>query len=524
MRQLFAEDEQRFSHFSLNSCGLTLDYSKNRITTETCQRLFAVAEEAKLECSIAALFAGERVNFTENRAAFHMALRAPAGQAVMLGDEDVSGKVQSVLNRMKRLSEQLNSGQWRGYSGKPITDVVNIGIGGSDLGPAMVYEALKPYALSSLRIHFVSNVDGAHLAQQLSYLDPEQTLFVIASKSFTTPDTMLNAHSARSWLLNKAGDKQAVKRHFVAVSTNAEGVAEFGIDTDQMFEFWDWVGGRYSLWSAVGLPLVLGLGFDNFRQLLDGAHAMDLHFSQAPLSQNMPVILGLIGIWYNNLFGFNAHAVLPYDQSLNRLSAYLQQLDMESNGKRVDAQGRLIDYATGPLIWGEPGTNSQHAFFQLLHQGTQIIPADFILPMQSHYSLDERHHRLLVANGFAQSQAFMRGKNEQEARQELEQQGLDEAAIEQLLPHKLFPGNRPSNSLLMEKLTPKTLGSLIALYEHKVFVQGAIWNINCFDQWGVELGKQLASSIEPQLENAQDGGETDSSTQGLINYYHQHKR
>ncbi len=518
MRDLFQQDPQRFARFSLNQGDFLLDYSKNLITEETFALLMQLARETGLNQWIERMFAGEAINFTEGRAVLHTALRNRSGKPVMVDGKDVMPDVRRVLAHMGEFSQRVRSGQWRGYSGKSITDIVNIGIGGSDLGPVMVTEALKHYEKPGLKAHFVSNVDGTHLAETLKRIDPETTLFVIASKTFTTQETLTNARSAREWLLRAAKDEAAIARHFVAVSTNAGEVAKFGIDTANMFEFWDWVGGRYSLWSAIGLPIALYLGMDHFEALLAGAFEMDEHFRHAPFEQNMPVILGLLGIWYNNFFSAQSHAVLPYDQYLHRLPAYLQQLDMESNGKRISRNAKAVDYQTGPVIWGEPGTNGQHAFYQLIHQGSKLIPADFLVPIDSHNPIGD-HHRILLANFFAQTQALMQGKTEDEARAELERAGMSGRRLKQLLPHKVFPGNKPTNSILLRKVTPHTLGSLIALYEHKVFVQGIIWNLNSFDQWGVELGKQLASNILPELAHDKTATRFDASTNGLINHF-----
>ncbi len=518
MRDLFQQDSQRFARFSLDQGNILLDYSKNLITDETLALLMQLARETGLNQWIEKMFSGEAINFTEGRAVLHTALRNRSGKPVSVDGNDVMPDVRRVLAHMRVFSEQVRSGQWLGYSGKAITDIVNIGIGGSDLGPVMVTEALRHYEKPGLNVHFVSNVDGTHLTETLKRLDPETTLFVIASKTFTTQETLTNARSARAWFLRTARDEATVARHFVAVSTNASEVAKFGIDTANMFEFWDWVGGRYSLWSAIGLPIALYLGMDHFEALLEGAFEMDEHFRNAPFEQNMPVILGLLGIWYNNFFAAQSHAVLPYDQYLHRLPAYLQQLDMESNGKRVSRNSKAVDYQTGPVIWGEPGTNGQHAFYQLIHQGSKLIPADFLAPIDSHNPIGD-HHRILLANFFAQTQALMQGKTEDEAREELERAGVGGKKLEQLLPHKVFPGNKPTNSILMRKMTPHTLGSLIALYEHKVFVQGIIWNLNSFDQWGVELGKQLASNILPELGNDKPATRFDASTNGLINHF-----
>ncbi len=458
---------------------------------------------------------GEKINFTEHRAVLHTALRNRSNRPVYVDGKDVMPDVVRVLGQMRRYSEAVRGGEHRGHTGKQITDIVNIGIGGSDLGPLMACEALKPYSNPALRAHFVSNVDGTHLAETLKQLDAETTLFIVSSKTFTTQETLTNAHSARTWLVEKLDDEAAVARHFAAVSTNLKATGEFGIHPDNVFEFWDWVGGRYSLWSAIGLPIALYIGMDRFEELLGGGHAMDEHFRSAPLEQNMPVLLGLLGVWYGNFFGAQSNAVLPYDQYLHRFPAYLQQLEMESNGKRVDRDGNAVDYDTGMVMWGEPGTNGQHAFYQLLHQGTRLIPADFLAPLYSHNPIGE-HHAILLANCFAQTEALMLGKTAEEARAELEAQGLKGEALQALLPHKVFPGNKPTNTLLFDRLTPRTLGMLIALYEHKVFVQGVVWNINSFDQWGVELGKQLAGKILPELHGTAAGSAHDVSTAGLI--------
>lgn len=516
LRELFATDPQRFERFSLEAAGLFIDYSKNRITADTLALLIQLARDAELPRWTERLLGGDMVNHTEQRAALHTALRAE--RSVYFGGRDVLPDVKRVLEHMRRFSDAVRSGNLRGITGKPFTDVVNIGIGGSDLGPAMVTEALRPYGSPELKVHFVSNVDGSHLTDTLSALNPETTLFIVASKTFTTQETLANARSAREWLLNGLRTGSAVSRHFVAVSTNAEEVQRFGIAPNNMFEFWDWVGGRYSLWSAIGLPICIAVGFENFAELLAGARAMDEHFAQAPLEKNGPVILGLLAVWYANFFGTRSHAVLPYDQHLARFPAYLQQLEMESLGKSVDRQGRPVDYQTGVVIWGEPGTNGQHAFFQLLHQGTPLVTADFLVGARAHHPL-AAHQRMLVANCLAQTEALMRGRTEDEARAELEARGLRGEALERLLPYQVFPGNRPSTTIVYESLTPRALGALIALYEHKVFVESVILNINAFDQWGVELGKQLAKSLLPELE-APPGGTLshDASTNGLINY------
>ncbi len=518
MRHLFEAEPDRFERLSLSLDDILFDFSKNRITDTTLPLLFDLAREAGLEEKRAAMFAGRQINCTEGRAVMHVALRNRSSRPVMLAGSDVMPQVQRVLQQMECFCDQVHSGAWLGYSGLPVRDVVNIGIGGSDLGPLMVTEALKPYGKKGLRVHFVSNVDASHLTETLKDLNPETTLFLIASKTFSTQETLTNAHSARDWLLRATDDEQAVAKHFVALSSHAERVRQFGIDPQNMFEFWDWVGGRYSLWSAIGLSIALYIGMDQFKELLTGAHVVDEHFRQEPLESNVPVIMGLLGIWYVNFFGAESHAILPYDQYLHRFPAYLQQGDMESNGKRVRCNGEPVQWSTGPVVWGEPGTNGQHAFYQLIHQGTHLVPADFLAAVESPNPLG-RHHAILLSNFFAQPEALMKGRTEQEARQEMQTAGLDASDIERLLPHRMFPGNRPSNSFLYRKLTPRTLGSLIALYEHKIFVQGAIWDINSFDQWGVELGKQLANTILPELEEAGTVNAHDSSTNGLINYY-----
>ncbi len=520
LRDLFARDPGRFERFSLHAGPLFLDYSKNRITDETLALLLALAQEARLPEWIDRLFRGERVNDTEHRAALHMALRQQGDTPVLLDGKDVIPGVRQVLSHMRRFSESVRSGEWRGYTGQPITDVVNIGIGGSDLGPAMVVSALDADC-GPLRVHFVSNVDGADLAGTLRALDPAQTLFVVASKTFTTQETLLNARSARDWFLAQARDPKHVARHFVAVSTQRDEVVRFGIDPSNMFEFWDWVGGRYPLWSAIGLPIALAIGMDRFDALRAGAGEMDEHFRRSPLPQNMPVLLGLIGVWYANFFGAQTHAILPYDQGMHRFVSHIQQVVMESSGKSVTRDGRPVDHATGTVVWGGPGTNGQHAYFQLLHQGTVLVPADFLAPMESRTPLGE-HHRVLLSNFLAQPEALMRGKTAAEARAELERAGLSGEALERLLPHRCFPGNRPSNSLLFQKLDPRTLGALIALYEHKTFVQSVLWDINAFDQWGVELGKQLARDLLAELSGAPERAPHDASTRGLLDYVRRH--
>ncbi len=518
MRELFLRDSERFSRFSINWGDLTLDYSKNRVTSATMELLLELARNAGVEERRDGMLEGEAINFTERRAVLHTALRHPPGSKLTLEGVDLSAEVADVLSQMKACCERVIGGAWKGYTGKVMTDVVNIGIGGSDLGPYMVTEALRPFAHGGLRVHFVSNIDGTHICETLKKLNPETTLFIIASKTFTTQETLTNAISAREWFLRRAEDELHIAKHFIAVSTNRAKVVEFGIDEANMFRFWDWVGGRYSLWSSIGLSIALYLGFECFEQLLAGAHAMDEHFRTEPLEGNIPVLLALLGIWYNNFFDAQSHAVIPYDQYLHRFPAYLQQLDMESNGKRVDRLGQSVEYATGPVIWGEPGTNSQHAFFQLLHQGPGFIPADFIVPLKSKNPIGE-HHDILLANCFAQTEALMKGKSEQEVRLELEGAGCSAAEMEMLLPHKVFPGNRPTNTILFSELNPFNLGSLIAMYEHKVFVQGVIWEINSFDQWGVELGKQLAKAIFPEIQGDAEVTGHDCSTNALINRY-----
>ena len=517
MRDLFAGDAGRFERFSLSVGELLLDYSKNRITGETMDLLAALARQADVEGWRARMFGAKRINTTEARAVLHVALRNRTATPVVVGGDDVMPKVRRVLGRMRAFAVAVRGGIWKGRTGKRITDVVNIGIGGSDLGPVMVCEALKSYHQPGLAVHFVSNVDGTHIVETLADLDPETTLFIVASKTFTTQETLTNAASARAWLVDRLGEA-AVAQHFVALSTNTPAVSAFGIDPANMFEFWDWVGGRYSLWSAIGLPIAVAIGMDRFEELLEGAHAMDLHFLNAPVEANMPVILALLGIWYTGFFGAETHAVLPYDQYLHRLPAYLQQADMESNGKSVTRDGEAVGVASGPVLFGEPGTNGQHSFYQLIHQGTRLVPCDFIAPAFSHNPVG-RHHAILLSNFFAQTEALMKGRTEAEARAELEAQGLSGAVLERLLPHKVFAGNRPTNSILVKKIDPHTLGMLIALYEHRIFVQGAIWNVNSFDQWGVELGKQLAKAILPELENAAPVDGHDSSTNGLINQF-----
>jgi glucose-6-phosphate isomerase len=530
MRDLFAQDDQRSARFSLRLGDLLLDFSKNRVTDQTMTLLRELAREAGVEAMRDRMFAGEAINVTEGRAVLHVALRNRSNRPILVdgkqGKRDVMPDVDAALAHMRSFSDAVRSGAWTGYTGKPIRSIVNIGIGGSDLGPVMVTEALRPYLRGDLALHFVSNVDGSHIAEALKRVDPETTLFLVASKTFTTQETMTNAHTARRWFLDRApkGDGEAhVAKHFVALSTNTQAVSAFGIDPANMFVFWDWVGGRYSLWSSIGLSIALGLGFENFAALLDGAFEMDEHFRTAPLEQNLPVTLALLGVWYNDFFGAASHAILPYDQYLHRFPAYLQQGDMESNGKSVSRDGRRVDYQTGPIIWGEPGTNGQHAFYQLIHQGTKLIPCDFLAAVETHNPIGV-HHDLLIANYLAQTEALMKGLNEDEARRELEAQGLTGQRLAALLPHKVFPGNRPTNSLLYQKLDPRTLGRLIALYEHKIFVQGVIWNVNSYDQWGVELGKKLAGAIVPELGAPGDVTTHDSSTRALINEYKRRRR
>jgi glucose-6-phosphate isomerase len=518
IHDMFSKDPERYGRFSVTWKSLLLDYSKNRVMARTMELLLELARNSGLENRRRQMLEGENINFTEHRAVLHTALRRPPGYNLVVDGVDVAGEVAEVLEQVRLFTEKVISGTWKGYTGKSMTDVVNIGIGGSDLGPYMVTEALKPFAHGGLRVHFVSNIDGTHLAETLKLLNPETTLFIVASKTFTTLETLTNALSARDWFLEKAADRAHIASHFVAVSTNREKVEEFGIDADNMFRFWEWVGGRYSLWSAIGLSISLYLGYERFAELLEGAHAMDEHFLHAPFERNIPVILAMLGIWYNNFFNARSYAIIPYDQYLHRFPAYLQQLDMESNGKRIDRYGRVVEYATGPVIWGEPGTNSQHAFFQLLHQGPDFIPADFIVSLKSQNAIGH-HHDMLVANCFAQTEALMRGKNESAALAELEDAGYRDFELKMLLPHKVFPGNRPTNTLLFDEMNPFNLGALIAIYEHKVFVQGVVWDINSFDQWGVELGKQLAKTILPELKSSEDVDSHDSSTNGLINRY-----
>jgi glucose-6-phosphate isomerase len=518
MNTLFAADDQRFEDFSILFNDILVDFSKNRLTRTTFKLLLQLAQDVDLKGAIESMFNGKPINETENRSVLHIALRNRAGRPIIINGRDVMPEIVTVLGKMKDFSAKIINGEWKGFSGKPITDIVNIGIGGSDLGPVMVTECLKNYSKGHPRVHFISNVDGTHLVETLRLLQPETTLFMVASKTFTTQETMTNAFSARKWFLEQAKNERHIAKHFVALSTNSKAVEAFGIDRQNMFVFWDWVGGRYSLWSAIGLSIACNIGFKNFSSLLEGAYEMDRHFRETPFEKNIPVVLALIGIWYNNFFNAQTEVILPYDQYMHRFPAYFQQGNMESNGKSVDRNGQFTDYQTGPIIWGESGTNGQHAFYQLIHQGTKLIPADFLAPVISRNPIG-RHHDILLSNFFAQTEALMRGKNKEEVTDELQRAGKTSEEIEQLLPHKVFSGNRPSNSILFKELTPKTLGSLIAMYEHKIFVQGIIWNIFSFDQWGVELGKQLAGQILPELKTDAMVNSHDASTNGLINWY-----
>jgi glucose-6-phosphate isomerase len=521
MRDLFSNDNDRFNKYHIQYEDFLVDFSKNRITDKTLNLLLSLAKEAKLEDWRDRLFSGDKINFTENRSALHIALRNRSNNPILLDGKDIMPNVNKVLSQMKSFSNDVRSGKAKGYTGKKIKSVVNIGIGGSDLGPAMICEALKSYGTKDITPYFVSNIDGADIAQTLEVCDPETTLFIVASKTFTTQETMTNAYSARAWLLKHLKDQESIKNHFVAISTNEAAVEKFGINKDNMFEFWDWVGGRYSLWSAIGLSIAIYIGMENFEQLLNGAHDIDNHFKDAPLRENIPVMLALLGVWYINFFQLNTHAVLPYDQGLSLFPSYLQQADMESNGKFIDRNGEKIQYHSGPILWGESGTNGQHAFYQLIHQGTEVVPSDFIMPIHSHYSIGNNgneHHKILIANFIAQTQSLMMGKTDAEARAELKNQSLDEDTIKTLTPHKTFEGNRPSTSILFDKLTPKSLGRIIAIYEHKIFTQGVIWNINSFDQWGVEYGKQIAKLVLPKLIEPNETSGFDSSTNNLINY------
>ena len=521
LREMFKSDPERFNQFHIQFNDLLLDYSKHHISKETISLLVKLAKEVDVENWRDRMFEGEKINSTEHRAVLHTALRNQNQTPIMSDGEDVMPKVKNVLKKMRRFSEEVRSGQWKGFTGKPITNVINIGIGGSDLGPTMVCQALKPYGSKTITPHFVSNVDGADLSQALEKCNPETTLFIVASKTFTTQETMTNAFSARDWFLKTAKDNQHIKKHFVALSTNQHVVSQFGIDTENMFEFWDWVGGRYSLWSAIGLSIALYIGMDSFEELLKGGFEMDEHFKTAPIEQNIPMMMGLLGVWNINFFNFPTHAILAYDQGLSKLGSYLQQADMESNGKFINRDGERIDFHTGPVLWGEVGTNGQHAFYQLIHQGTEIVPADFIIPIESHYAIGKdgnEHHKILLANFIAQTQSLMLGKSYDEARAEIEKQGFEGEDIESFIPQKTFEGNRPTSSILFQKLTPKTLGQLIAMYEHKIFTQGIIWNINSFDQWGVEYGKQIAKQVLPKHSEKTPTHDFDSSTNGLINY------
>lgn len=518
MREMFRADPARFDKFSLRLDGLLLDYSKNLITAETLELLLKLARQAKVEAWVARMFGGEKINTSEGRAVLHTALRAPRGSRITVDGKDVVPEVHRVLDQMRRFSDGVRGGSLRGHTGKAFRDVVNIGIGGSALGPLMVSEALKPYGSAQLNVHFVSNVDATDLAETTKRLDPETTLFIVSSKTFTTQETLTNARSARAWLVDRLKSEEAVARHFAAISTNLAATSQFGINPGNVFEFWDWVGGRYSVWSAIGLPVALYIGMDNFERFLAGAHAMDRHFRETPLERNLPAIMGMLGIWYADFFGAASNAILPYDRYLQHFPAYLQQLEMESNGKRVDREGQEVDYATQMVVWGEPGTDGQHSFYQLLHQGTRLIPADFLAPVTSHNPMGD-HHAILLSNCFAQTEALMLGKTAEEARAELAAQGLADQELEALLPCKVFPGNRPTNTLLFDRLDPHTLGMLAALYEHKVFVQGVVLDINSFDQWGVELGKQLAGKLLPELLGNRPVSSHDASTNGLINHY-----
>ncbi len=522
MRDLFDRNPQRAAQMTMRAAGLHVDYSKNLLTQETLGLLFDLAQAVDLQGWIRRMYAGDQINNTEGRAVLHVALRNRSNRPIFVDGEDVMPGINAVLARMETFTRAVRGGEWRGYTGERITDVVNIGIGGSNLGPLMVCEALKPYQSPELRVHFVSNVDGTHLAETIRHLDPASTLFVVASKTFTTQETMTNALSARAWLVKALGDEAAVADHFVAVSTNGERVAAFGIDTSHMFGFWDWVGGRYSLWSAIGLPIALAIGYEGFCELLAGAHEMDEHFHDADISENLPAVLGLIGVWYANFAGARTHVVLPYDQYLRYLPAYLQQGDMESNGKRVTRAGVPVEYSTGPVVWGEPGTDGQHAFYQLIHQGTQMIPADFIAPIHSHNPVGD-HHAKLMANFFAQTEALMCGRTFEEARTEMTIAGLDPERATELAPHRTFPGNRPTNSILVDRFTPRTLGALIALYEHRIFTQGVVWGVNSYDQWGVELGKQLAGVIFKEIEADRVTAPHDASTRDLLEYFLRHR-
>jgi len=517
MRDMFEQDKDRFKKFSTQMDDILLDFSKNRIDDETFSLLCDLARDIDVQKWRDDMFSGEPINISEFRPVLHTALRNRSNTPVYVDGENVMPRINRVLAQIRYFTERVRGGHLRGYSGQLITDVVNIGIGGSDLGPHVVCDSMKPFAQRGMNVHFVSNVDPTHLTEILKFVEPESTLFIVSSKTFGTQETMLNAQSARQWFVEVTGNEKAVARHFVAVTANKQAAAAFGILEENMFEFWDWVGGRYSLWSAIGLPIALYLGMERFEELLEGAHAMDMHFRSAPIEKNMPIILALLGVWYNNFFDAQSHAVMAYNQYLRRLPAFLQQLDMESNGKTIDREGKRVEYLTGPIIWGETGSNCQHAFFQLLHQGTKPVPADFLIPARSKNPLGEQHC-VLLANYFAQTRALMKGKTEAQARAELEAAGSSEEVIKDVLPHKIFEGNKPTNSIIFESLDPRTLGALLAMYEHKVFVQGVIWDINSFDQWGVEYGKQLASDIQEELRNRQQTSAYDDSTNNLINY------
>lgn len=518
MRDMFEQDKKRFDKFSIEHASLLLDYSKNRITEDTFSLLIDLAKQVDVSSWTQRMFSGEKINTTEQRAALHTALRSNSNKSIVVDGEDVMPKIRRVLSKMEEFSRAVHDGSWRGFTGKPVRDIVNIGIGGSDLGPGLIVDALQPFKKNDLNVHFVSNVEGSAIAETLDKLNPETTLFLIASKGFDTWETLTNAETAKEWIISATGSEDAVASHFIAISANTEAVKKFGIDPDNMFEFWDWVGGRYSVWSAISLIAVLYFGMDTFKEMLAGAHEMDQHFLSAPLEKNIPVILAMLGIWYNNFFGASTHAILPYEEHLKKLPAYLQQLDMESNGKRINRDGKAVDYSVGPIIWGQLGGKGQHAFFQLLHQGARLVPADFLVPIESYHPLT-RHHHIMVANCFAQTEALMRGKNAAEAESAMQADGEEKEAIDRLLPFKIFPGNSPSNTFVYHKLTPRTLGSLMAMYEHKIFTQGVVWNVNSFDQMGVELGKELARHIHDQIAGSDTSTVYDSSTSGLINYY-----
>ena len=518
MKDLFARDSKRFEKMSIQFQDILFDYSKNILSNETVEKLLALADECKVKTAIKAMFDGEKINETEDRAVMHTALRDFSGHPVTIDHEDIMPEIRETRQKMKDFCKKIHSGEWKGYTGKKIRNIVNIGIGGSDLGPVMVTEALRPYWVEGINAHFVSNVDGTQIVETLKDLNPEETLFTIASKTFTTQETMTNAHTARDWFLKSAKEEKFVAKHFVALSTNEKGVKDFGIAPENMFVFWGWVGGRYSLWSSIGLSIALTIGYDHFEQLLKGAGATDQHFKTTDFKENIPVIMALVGIWYTNFFGAKTEAILPYDQYMHRFPAYFQQGNMESNGKHTDRNGNDVTYSTGPVVWGEPGTNGQHAFYQLIHQGTHLIPCDFIVPAVSHNPIGD-HHPKLISNFFAQTEALMNGKDAAQVADELKAENMDKLKMEKLIPFKVFEGNKPTNSFLLKEITPYSLGSLIALYEHKIFVQGVIWNIFSFDQWGVELGKQLAKEVLPELENADKVESHDASTNGLINAY-----